>query len=84
VQDTFGERPDRSRPREVWEKAVRQAARYRLDHGITDPGSAIGPRPEQREEQRDWARTGQAIARDQRRLGRDVEAERDVDLGIGF
>jgi hypothetical protein len=84
VRDTFGERPDGSRPREIWEKGVRQAARYRLDHDITDPGSALGPRPEQREAQRDWERARRAIARDARRPGRDVGTELEVDLGIGF
>ena len=51
---------------------------------ITDPGDALGPQPEQREQQRDWERARKAIARDERRLGRDVEVELDVDLGIGF
>jgi hypothetical protein len=83
-RDTFGERPDGTRPLEVWEKSVRQAPRYRLDHDITDPGSALGPRPEQHEEQRNWERARKGIARDQRRLGRDVGTELDVDLGIGF
>ncbi len=54
------------------------------EHDITDPGDALGPRPEQREEQRDWERARKAIARDERRLGREVESERDVDFGIGF
>jgi chromosome segregation ATPase len=84
VRDTFGECPDRSRPREVWEKGVRNTARYRLDHDITDPGSALGPPPEQREAQRDWERAHKAIARDQRRLGRDVGLEHDSGFGIGF
>ena len=84
VRDAFGERPVGSRPREVWEKGVRQAARYRLDHDVTDPGTALGPRPEHREAQREWERAGKAIARDQRRLGRDVGTELDADIGIGF
>jgi hypothetical protein len=84
VRDTFGERPDRSRAREVWEKGVRQAAHYRLEHDITDPGSALGPRPERREERRAWEHARTTIARDQRRLGRDVGTELHLDIGIGF
>jgi conjugative relaxase-like TrwC/TraI family protein len=84
VRDTFRERPGGSRSREVWEKAVRQAARYRLDHDVTDPGSALGPRPEPREAQRDWERAREAIEHGEQRLGRDVKTERDVDLGIGL
>jgi hypothetical protein len=64
----------------VWEHGVRLAARYRVEHDITDPGEAIGPRPDRR----DWERARKAIARDQRQLGRDVEVALDVDLGIGF
>jgi hypothetical protein len=84
VREAFGARADGSRAREVWETAVRQAARYRLDHGITDPGSVLGPRPEQREEQRNWERARKAIARDARGLGRDVGTELDVDIGLEF
>ncbi len=84
VRASFGEGPNGSRPREVWENAVRQAAHYRLDHDVIDPGSALGPRPEHREGQREWERASRAIARDARRLGRDIDIERDVDLGIEF
>jgi len=84
VRDTFGERPDGLRAGQVWQQSVRLAARYRVEHDITDPGDALGPRPEQREEQRGWERARRAIARDQRQLGRDLEVELDVDLALGF
>jgi hypothetical protein len=84
VRDTFGERPDGLRASEVWEHGVRLAARYRVEHDVTDSNDALGRRPEQREEQRGWERARKAIARDQRQLGRDLEVELDVDLGIGF
>ncbi len=79
-----GERPDDRRPREVWENGVRQAARYRAQYDIADPSDALGPRPESREQQRDWERADEAVQRSARRLGREATAERDVDLGIGF
>ncbi len=69
---------------EVWEHGVRLTARYRVEHDISGAGDALGPKPEQREEQREWERTHKAIARDQRRLGRDVSVEVDVGLDIGF
>jgi hypothetical protein len=84
VRDTFGERPDALRAREVWEQGVRQAARYRAQREITDPSDAIGPRPEQREQQREWTRAHRAIERTARQLGRDVGVDRGADLGIGF
>jgi hypothetical protein len=84
VRDTLGERPDGLRAGEVWEHGVRLAARYRVEHDITGPGDALGPQPEQHDEQREWERARKAIARDQRQLGRDVAVDLDVDLGIGF
>ena len=84
VRGTFGERPAGPRASQAWEHGVRLAARYRVEHDAADSNEALGPRPEQREEQRGWERARKAIARDQRQLGRDVGVERDVDLGIGF
>ena len=84
VQTTLGERPDGSRAGEAWDKAVRQVTRYRVEHGINDPSDALGPRPARPEQQRDWERAREAIDRAERRLGRHVGAERDVDLGIGL
>jgi conjugative relaxase-like TrwC/TraI family protein len=84
VKDTFGERPDDRRPREVWENGVRQAARYRAQYDITDTDDALGPRPEPREQQRDWERAREAVERSARRLGRAPETKREIDLGIGF
>jgi len=84
VRDTFGERPDGSRARDAWENGVRQVARYRMRYEVSDSGDALGPRPKPREQQRDWERAHKVITRDQRRLGRDVASELNVDLGIGF
>ena len=84
VRVTFGERPDGPRAAQVWEHGVRLTARYRVEHDITDPGDALGPQPEQREQQRSWERARKAIARHQRQLGHDLEVELDCDLGIGF
>jgi hypothetical protein len=81
---TFGERPDEPRPREVWENAVRQAARYRVQYDILDPSHAVGKQPEQREQQRDWEKAHEAVERAERRLGRETQAERGVDVKIGL
>ena len=84
VQGTFGERPSGLRAGEVWQKAVRQTARYRLEHDVTDPSDAIGPPPEQRREQRAWERARDDLARGQRLLGRDVGRGHDVSREIDF
>jgi conjugative relaxase-like TrwC/TraI family protein len=84
VRATLGERPEQPRAREVWENAVRHAARYRAEHTITDPADPLGPRPQQREQLCDWERARTAIERAGRKLGRDAGAERDTGLGIGL
>ncbi len=85
VKATFGDRPDRPAQREAWENGVRHAARYRAQYDITDPTDALGPRPEQRGgQQRDWDRAHEAVERADRRLGREVSPERDIDLGVGL
>ncbi|MGH2864208.1 MAG: MobF family relaxase [Solirubrobacteraceae bacterium] len=63
VQRTFGERPDGPRQRAIWEAGVRRLARYRLQYDISDCTDALGPRPEQREQQRDWQRARETIER---------------------
>ena len=84
VRDTFGARPDGPWAREEWETSVRQVARYRVQHDIADSSDALGPRPEQHEQQHQWERAREAIEHARRRLGRDLGTERDVDLRIGF
>lgn len=82
VRDTFGERPDEPRLREAWENGVRQAARYRVQYDITDSSYPLGPRPESREQQRDWERAHETVARSERHLGRGTSSGRDLDFGI--
>jgi hypothetical protein len=67
VRDTFGERPHGSWLGDVWENGVRKVARYRLQYDISAPKDALGPRPEQREQQHDWdlARHDRSLFRDQ-------------------
>ncbi len=85
VTAMLGERPEQSRAREAWENAVRHAARYRVEHVVTDSTNPLGPRPQQREQLRDWERARAAIERASRRLGRDVGVERDgIDAGVGL
>ena len=64
------------------EKAVRAVTSYRARYDITDPRDPLGPRPEQREQRRDWQSAQRAIERAQRRLHRAPAHQ--IDLGIGF
>jgi chromosome segregation ATPase len=82
VLDTFGERPDEQHARTAWESGVREAAGYRVQYDITDSSYPLGPRPESREQQRDWERAIKATERSERQLGRGTATERDLGHGI--
>jgi hypothetical protein len=84
VRDTFGERPSKPQPRDAWENVLRQVTRYRVQYDITDSSDPLGPRPESREQQRDWERARKAVERSERRLGREAESERDLGHELGF
>jgi conjugative relaxase-like TrwC/TraI family protein len=85
VRETFGERPDGTWAREQWEENVRQVARYRVEYAIADPSDALGSRPEGDEPQRyDWERAHEAMEHTELRLGREVAAELDIDLGLDY
>ncbi len=70
VLDTFGERPHGARGQEIWKDAVRQAARYRAEHGITDPDTALGHRPQTLHMRRGWERAQERVRQSTQRLGR--------------
>jgi hypothetical protein len=72
------------RARERWEKAVRQAARYRVQYEISDPNDALGERPEHHEQRQQWERAREALERIERRLGRGVDRGDVVDRGLGI
>jgi hypothetical protein len=84
ARGTFGERPDEPWAREEWEANVRQVAGYRVQHDITDTSDPLGPRPETGDQQHAWDQASEAIQQGERRLGRHVATQCDVDLGIGF
>jgi hypothetical protein len=84
VRESLGERSDGTWAREQREEGVRQVARYRAQYEITDPRDALGPRREADEQQRDWERAHEAVERGELRLGREVAAERDIDLGLDY
>ena len=82
VRDTFGGRPDGTCVREQWEEDVREVARYRAQYEITDPREALGPRPESDQQQHDWELANEAVEQGELRLGRELAAVGDIDLGL--
>ncbi len=79
VKRTLGERPDKPRHQQAWEKAIRHTTSYRAHYDITDPHDPLGPKPQERAQRRDWQRTQNAIENAQQRLRRTPTR----DFGIG-
>ena len=71
VKNELGERPSDPTKRKAWDRGVSQIERYRQEHGIKDPNTALG-----REAKRGAERARQQAAR--RRL---LEAQRALGLG---
>ncbi len=84
VLHTFGDPPREEHGREVWEKAVRHVACYRVQYEISGPNGALGERPEQPEQRHQWERAREAIEQSERRLGRKVKERHVLDRGLGL
>jgi hypothetical protein len=76
----FGERPAHPRQAEQYDRGVREAARYRIEHDVPDDAPALGPEPTDGRYRGAWRQTSNVTRQVQRRLGH--EAGRDRDLGI--
>ena len=77
----LGERPDGpGRASQAWEEGIRQAARYRLQYGITTHESPLGDKPQDRDQARDWQRSDTALSRAGERLGRSQTHDRSPSI----
>ncbi|HEY7951490.1 MAG TPA: MobF family relaxase [Solirubrobacteraceae bacterium] len=79
VTQALGERPQKPRQQQAWEKAIHHATTYRVTHNITDPNDPLGSQPQDRQQRRDWQRAQNAIENAQQRLHRTLSH----DLGVG-
>ncbi|MBS1679678.1 MAG: relaxase domain-containing protein [Actinobacteria bacterium] len=79
----LGERPTDPGRRQTWEEAARGIEGWRMEHGVTDRDSALGPRPAEGWARREHGRADQAIHRARRELGLEqVRArERAIEMG---
>jgi len=68
---SLGVRPTTGRGQELWDRAVRGLARYRLEHDVTDEHHALGDRPGAERYERAQAK----LERVRHELGLDVPAE---------
>ena len=76
--------PDGTCVREQWAEDVREVARYRAQYEITDPREALGRRPESDQPQHDWELANEAVEQGELRLGRELAAVGDIDLGLDY
>ena len=81
----LGERPEGARERETWDAAALALTRFRLEHDISTPRTALGAAPPDAGDQhREWEQAGAVLERAQRNLGREAaNPERGLDLGRG-
>ena len=82
LQQTLGERPANWQT-PAWDQAARSLARYRLDHDITDPNTALGPQPERGPERTQWEQARGTLEQDQRQLGYQLEHDIGIDIDLG-
>jgi conjugative relaxase-like TrwC/TraI family protein len=85
LTEALGDRPKSNRESEMWDRAARSVAAFRIDHDIRDSRRALGPEPSLAEPHHpQWDRANALLERAQRQLGHQPGArEHGLDLGIG-
>ncbi len=73
----FGERPAQYHRARHYDRGVREAARYRIEHAIGEQTPDLGPEPASGRARSAWRGASRLAQQTQRRLGRDVKRERD-------
>lgn len=68
----FGDRPEQYHRAEHYDRGVREAARYRIEHAIGERTPELGPEPAGGRARRAWRSASRVAEQTQRRLGRDV------------
>jgi len=83
LTEALGDRPEPDRESEIWDRAARAIAAFRLDHDINDGRNALGPESAVGDTHRhEWDQANALIERTQRQLGHQPPArERGLDLG---
>ena len=76
----FGERPAHPRQAEQYDRGVREVARYRIEHEVSDDAPELGPEPSDARQRGAWRQAANVARQVQRRLGREVTRERDLGI----
>ena len=77
-RELFGERPEQYKRAEYWDRAVREVARYRIEHGLDEQTRGLGPEPTDGQRRGQWRQTDRVVEQTQRRLGHDVDRGREL------
>ena len=83
ITTELGERPTDPGRRQTWESAAREIEGWRMEQGVGDHDSALGPRPEAAADRTSRQFAEQAVQRARRQLGLEqVRArERAIEMG---
>lgn len=79
--ELFGQRPEQYRRAEYYDQAVREVARYRIEHQTPDQATGLGPEPAAGPARSTWRQVHRIVEQTQRRLGRDITTH-ERDLGF--
>jgi conjugative relaxase-like TrwC/TraI family protein len=82
TRQALGRRPSQHRQRELWDRAARGLARYRLEQGIDDERQALGERPGEPAAAARYEAARSTLERVQRELG-PAHWSREIEEPIG-
>jgi conjugative relaxase-like TrwC/TraI family protein len=80
AQQLFGERPAHPRQAEQYDRGVREVARFRIEHEVSDDAPELGPEPSDARQRGAWRQAANVARQVQRRLGREVTRARDLGI----
>ena len=78
THELLGPRPEQYRRAEYWDRAIREVARYRIEHHVDASTPGLGPEPTGGAARGHWRQAARVVEQTQRRLGHDVARDRDV------
>jgi len=79
ARELFGQRPEQYRRAEYWDRGVREVARYRIEHDVSDETPGLGPEPAGGPARGSWRQADRVLEQTQRRLGHELDRDRGLD-----
>jgi len=75
AQETLGPRPEQYRRAEHWDRGVRDVARYRIEHDVSEDTPGLGPEPAGGAARGHWRQADRVLEQTQRRLGHELDRD---------